>query len=272
MMKQRASILVLRIAPALTTLCGIACLVGLWALMTLPQAAQLARKPAAMQSTVAASAVPVAPTPVKTDFELIPPYESFYKGYPVPDWIAPRAMKIDPALVYAIIRQESAFNPRAVSPAGATGVMQLMPSTADYVIRRYRLNEVQLASLGTTQLPRSISNRHLTDPVVNMVIGQHYLRYLADKSYIDGNLVYLLAAYNAGPANLIRWQKQFGHITDPMSFVARIPFAETRDYVRKVLANYQVYQYQLYGSTQARNALLAREWPQLATPATYQNY
>ena len=193
------------------------------------------------------------------------PQMSDITAYPTPGWVPHYDMQVDPALVYAIIRQESAFNTRAKSHAGARGAMQIMPATADYMIRLNRLNEVHLASLDMTRLPRAIGNRDLYRPEVNLLIGQHYIRYLSEKPYIGGNLVHLLAAYNAGPGNLRNWQRRFAQVNDPLLFIEKIPFKETRHYVKQVMANYLIYQAMLYGRTHGVIALRAGRWPVLST-------
>jgi soluble lytic murein transglycosylase-like protein len=241
--------------PLTNGLC-LLCLAGLWAMLTLPD--QHAMRPAQTFAEPKKIVTYQAPT-VKTRA----------RSTTVSKWLSGHKAMIDPALVYAIIQQESNFNPNAKSPAGARGLMQIMPKTADYMIKRYRLNEVKLASLELPPLPRNIRTADLNDPQVNLLIGQHYLKYLSDKSYIDGNLIYLLTAYNAGPANLIKWQKRFGHLNDPHEFMKRIPFKETRHYVQKVMHNYTHYQAQLYASRQAELAMKAGIWPTLATPQTY---
>lgn len=184
-------------------------------------------------------------------------------AYPTPRFVPEYDLMIDPALLYAIIRQESAFNLAASSHAGAQGIMQIMPATAQYMIERFRLNEVKTASLDMTHLPGRLSTKDLIRPEVNLLIGQHYIRYLADKPYINGNLVYLLAAYNAGPGNLLNWQKRFGQANDPLLFIEQVPFKETRHYIKQVLANYLVYQSMLYGKTDSAPRLQAGLWPKI---------
>lgn len=198
------------------------------------------------------------------------PEQSDITAYPTPGWIPHYDMVVDPALVYAIIRQESAFHVSARSPAGARGAMQIMPATADYMIDHYRLNEVTLASLDfTTYGKRRITRADLNRPDVNVMIGQHYIRYLSEKPYIQGNLIYLLAAYNAGPGNLLKWQKRFGQIDDPLLFMEKVPFKETRHYIKQVMANYLVYQSLIYGAPQSAQALRRNDWPSLGRPEHY---
>lgn len=142
--------------------------------------------------------------------------------YPTGPWKPKAGYKVDPALIHAIMRQESRFDPDAESASGAKGLMQLMPSTASYVA----------GSKGASQL---------SDPETNLEIGQRYLESLLDDPYVDGNLIYLLIAYNAGPGNLAKWRKRWPDVHDPLMFVELIPSAQARDYVERVLANYWIY-------------------------------
>jgi soluble lytic murein transglycosylase len=140
-----------------------------------------------------------------------------------------RANNIDPYLMAGLIRQESMFNTRARSPAGALGLMQVMPRTGTTVAR----------SLGIQGFQPS----RLTDPAINLRIGA---RYLADqvRSH-NGRLVDAIAAYNAGPHRVTAW-KAFPEYRDAELFIERIPFQETRDYVKIVQANARIYR-ELYG-------------------------
>jgi soluble lytic murein transglycosylase len=131
---------------------------------------------------------------------------------------------LDPALVAAIVRQESAFNPHAVSVAGARGLMQIMPSVARGLAVSRRLN---VADPGL-----------LDQPGVNLTFGAaHFATFLTQE---DGDLVRTLAAYNAGPSRVAAWATKRG-VDDPEVFVERIPFAETRDYVRAILRGREMY-------------------------------
>jgi len=141
----------------------------------------------------------------------------------------------DPAgpLLLGLMRQESAFNMRAVSPAGARGLMQLMPGTAEMVARR----------LG---LPYNI-DRLTSDPHYNITLGRDYLERMLDR--YRGFLPLALAAYNAGPGRADQWIGEFGdprdrHV-DPIDWIEQIPFSETRNYVQRVLESYTVYQRRL---------------------------
>jgi soluble lytic murein transglycosylase-like protein len=96
-----------------------------------------------------------------------------------------------------------------------------------------------------------------------MMVGQHYVKYLQDKNYVNGNLIYLLAAYNAGPAHLLDWSKRFGDIEDPLLFIELIPFRETRHYVTQVMTNYMIYGELMTGQQDTAEALAAGHWPLL---------
>ena len=126
-----------------------------------------------------------------------------------------RAKNLDPALIAAVIYQESKFRPRT-SPAGAEGLMQILPSTAKFIARR---------SGGTAFVPSDLGT-----PQVNIAYGSYYLRYLLDR--YDGNETLAIAAYNAGETNVGRWVSKAGGEDefDP----GDIPFPETRAYVTSV--------------------------------------
>ena len=134
------------------------------------------------------------------------------------------------ALAYAIARQESAFNPRAVSPANAKGLLQLLPSTAKRVASRHKM---------------AYAEEKLTeDPAFNATLGSHYLGEQIDT--FGGSLIMTFAAYNAGPNRVEQWIKRYGDprgrgVDAAIDWIERIPFTETRDYVQRVMENYQVY-------------------------------
>ncbi|SCW47602.1 lytic transglycosylase domain-containing protein [Ancylobacter rudongensis] len=135
---------------------------------------------------------------------------------------------VDRSLVYAIARQESMFNPSARSSAGATGLMQVMPATGATIARR----------TGTKLDPR-----RLAVPAVNVQYGAAELRSLLDN--YQNNYVLTFAAYNAGRGNVAKWIAAYGDprdpSVDPIDWVERIPFSETRNYVQRVMENAQVY-------------------------------
>ncbi|NQU64473.1 MAG: lytic transglycosylase domain-containing protein [SAR324 cluster bacterium] len=131
-------------------------------------------------------------------------------------------------LVYAVIREESNFRVAVKSPAGAVGLMQLMPSTAKYVAKKIR-----------TQYDPA----QLIHPDFNLKLGIAYLKQLL-KRY-KGNLFYTLAAYNGGATNVKRWVRKVGN-GDFDVFVESITFLETQNYVKRVIRSYYIYQ-MLYG-------------------------
>lgn len=174
--------------------------------------------------------------------------ENFPAGlYPVPDWQPHHGFTIDRALIYGLIRQESGFNIRARSGRGARGLMQLLPSTARYMADKAEMER--------------ISKRDLMDPETNLTVGQEYVRYLLDHSYVDQNLFYALVAYNAGPRNLLTWQKNIKHNNDPLLFIESIPSRETRYFVERVMSNFWVYRKRLGQPTPSLDAVAAGRWP-----------
>ncbi|MBB1248208.1 lytic transglycosylase domain-containing protein [Rhizobium sp. G21] len=134
------------------------------------------------------------------------------------------------ALAYAIARQESAFNPKAVSPADARGLLQILPSTAKTLAARHQL---------------AWAEEKLTeDAGYNATLGSHYLGEQIDK--FRGSYILTFAAYNAGPGRIPQWIKRYGDprkmkLDEVVDWIEAIPFQETRDYVQKVMENYQVY-------------------------------
>jgi len=136
---------------------------------------------------------------------------------------------LDPYLVASLIRQESEFNPNAVSRANAVGLMQLLPKTGKAVAKEEKLKRYNASQLYT--------------PAVNMQLGTRYFKGMVDKF---GSFEYALAAYNAGSDRVEEWLGQ-GKYRDPQEFVESIPFTETREYVQAIMRNAGVYR-QLYGT------------------------
>lgn len=170
--------------------------------------------------------------------------------FPLPHWQPRTGFTVDRALVFAVMRQESRFDPRMVSSAGATGLMQIIPATAEHVAGRHE-------DLGDKDTERSA----LFDPANNMDLGQRYLAELMTMPEIGNNLFLMAAAYNAGPGTLSKWRRQMDDVTDPLLFIESLPYAETRDYPRKVLANYWIYRMRLGQPTTSLDAVAAGGWP-----------
>jgi soluble lytic murein transglycosylase len=148
--------------------------------------------------------------------------------YPVGPWEPNNGFTIDPALLNAIARQESRFDPQAESSQGALGLMQIMPQTARGVTKDFKTSE-------------SEKTYRLKDPQTNLEIAQQYIQTLLKDRNVDGDILKLLVAYNAGPGNLSRWEKQWDNVADPLLFIELIPSGETRNYVEKVISNYWMY-------------------------------
>jgi tetratricopeptide (TPR) repeat protein len=144
--------------------------------------------------------------------------------------------EVDPDLILAIIRQESVFNPLARSPAGAHGLMQLMPATAKVEASRLSPDYVDRATKVALRKKSSVK-KNLLDPDTNLLLGIHHVRTLLNKYK---NPVYVLSAYNASPSAAERWMSKIPN-HDILSFIERIPYKETRAYVKLVLRNYFYY-------------------------------
>ncbi len=170
--------------------------------------------------------------------------------YPLPSWRPEGGFRFDRALVFALIRRESVFETHAESRAGARGLMQLMPETAAYVIGDSDARAIRA---------------ELYAPARNLDLGQRYMAYLARRSHISSNLIYLLAAYNAGPTRLRDWLERFD-VDDPMLFVESMPAPETRRFVRSVLANLWIYRDRLGQPALSLAELAAGRWPVLPAP------
>lgn len=142
---------------------------------------------------------------------------------------------LDPLLVMALIRQESAFERTAISPVGARGLMQIMPGTA------------RLLARGTTK-------KDLMRSELNVELGSKFVAQLLKR--FDGNLVLALAAYNAGPGVVKEWKERY-KVENPLLFKDLIPYRETREYVASILRNW--YWYQVLESENPPKPLLAKE-------------
>jgi soluble lytic murein transglycosylase-like protein len=145
--------------------------------------------------------------------------------YPTPELQPISGFTLDKALVYALVRQESRFNPQAVSPVGATGLMQVMPSSA-------------AIAAGDDKLKRDPTP--LLDPAFNLRVGQDYFSWLLDKG-VGHDLIRAVAAYNAGPAPVTRTAQMLGPEADGLLLMECLPAQETRTYVQRVLAGYWTY-------------------------------
>jgi soluble lytic murein transglycosylase len=165
------------------------------------------------------------------------PFEHYaFPTIGIPDYRA-IGPKVDPALVYAIARQESTFNQRTVSSARAMGLMQVTPAAGKYIARKFHqtFNERRL----------------LKDPIYNVQFGAAELGDLVTD--YRGSLILTFVGYNAGRGRVRDWIAKYGDPrdpkVDPIDWVERIPFSETRNYVQRVLENLQVYRVRFGGSS-----------------------
>lgn len=175
--------------------------------------------------------------------------------YPVPVWQPSDGWHLDRALIFAFVRQESAFNPLAQSWAGARGLMQVMPATAAYIAgeKSYRYRRGRKA---------------LLSPELNLSLGQKYLNYLLGLPDVKGNLFYAAVAYNAGPGNLQHWKARLESLgasadvaKDPLMFIESIPIRETRVYVQRVMANLWMYRDRLGQQSPSLDMVASGDWP-----------
>ncbi len=146
--------------------------------------------------------------------------------------------KVDPDLLQALIREESAFDPRAGSWAGAMGLCQLMMPTAREVA-------------GWLKVGGPMTRERLHDPDLNIRLGSVYLARLLKQW--NGNLALAVASYNAGAGNVGKWLRAAGQ-RDLDEFIEEIPIQETRNYVKRVLGSYSAYQL-LHGRSAAAPTL-----------------
>ena len=164
-----------------------------------------------------------------------------FARFPAPDWRPDGGWRVDPALIYAHTLQESGFRSDVVSSAGARGLMQVLPGTG---------TDMGLASPA-----------QLFVPSTNMEYGQRYLENLRDMSATGGLLPKVMAAYNAGPLPVERWNSEVKDNGDPLLFIESLPYYETRAYVNIVMRNYWMYQIQAKGSADCLTGMAQGMWP-----------
>jgi soluble lytic murein transglycosylase len=185
---------------------------------------------------------------VKLDYQLYPNGGGFDgAAYPIPNWEPSKGFSVDRALIYALIHQESKFNPKAKSWAGARGLMQLMPGTASFVAR--------------DRAYRGSKRSRLFKPEHNIDLGQRYIEILLKDKKINGDLFLLAAAWNGGPGNLNKWRRKNSYKNDPLFFIESIPSRETRIFIERVLANLWIYRDRLSQPTPSLDAIAKGDWP-----------
>tara|TARA_R110000824_G_scaffold118960_19_gene272668 strand:- start:85926 stop:87977 length:2052 start_codon:yes stop_codon:yes gene_type:complete len=167
--------------------------------------------------------------------------------YPVPGYQPKNGFRMDRALFYAVMRQESKFQPDAKSWAGARGLMQIMPATASLIAR-------------DSSLARNNKDK-LLDPSFNLTLAQDYLETLMASGQPRGNLFMLTTAYNGGPGNLSRWLDQIDFKGDPFLFIESIPAPETRGYIERVVMNFWIYRARLGQPAPSLDVSASGDWP-----------
>ncbi|MDR1008773.1 MAG: lytic transglycosylase domain-containing protein [Rickettsiales bacterium] len=170
------------------------------------------------------------------------PYYPVLAAEPASGW------RIDRALVNAVARQESRFNPMAKSGAGARGLMQIMPATASFITRDPGLRKKHRAKL--------------FDESLNLEIGQMYIDYLLSSPDINGNLFKFLLAYNAGPGNMRKQETRIENAeNDPLLFIESISIKESRIYIKRVMANLWIYRDRFKQESESLADLADGRWP-----------
>ena len=168
-----------------------------------------------------------------------------YARYPRPDWEPTNGWQVERALVFAHALQESRFQSTARSPADARGLMQVLPGTG---------------SMMASATGLSVTSDQLYDPAVSLALGQAYLKKLSQMSATGGLLPKVIAAYNAGPTPIERWNVQIRDDGDPLLFIESVPYYETRAYLNAVLRNYWIYQMDDEGKSPALAAMAQGLW------------
>lgn len=176
-------------------------------------------------------------------------HRNYYAAlFPIPNWGLPKTLEIDPSLLYAVARQESHFDPDAKSRRGARGLMQLMPRTAAFVGE-------------DTSLRSRKGRKALFDPVVNITLGGRYIRHLMDDKGVGPDLFKMLAAYNAGPGTLRKWEREVNYKGDPLFFIEAIPSRETRNFIEDVLRNLWMYRLRRGEPAPSLDHVASGSWP-----------
>lgn len=173
-------------------------------------------------------------------------FEGADERFPAPNWHPQDGWKVDKALVFSFVRQESCFNKRAKSSVGARGLMQIMPQTGRSIAR--------LAGL-------QWSANKMDNEAYNLTLGQNYLLHLMKLPAVNYNLLFTAVAYNAGPGNLIKWKKQMHYQDDPLLFIESIPSRETRSFVERIMVNYWVYRSLMGDSLNSLDHIISGKWP-----------
>lgn len=166
--------------------------------------------------------------------------------YPAPHWTPFAGWKVDKALIFSFVKQESCFNTSAESSVGALGLMQLMPDTAKQIANFLNLKW---------------DKKKLLEPEYNLSLGQEYILWLLKDKEIDGNLIFAAIAYNSGVGNLAKVKKKIKYDNDPLLFIESIPFKETRGFVERIMANFWIYRTLMNQPNQSLDDVIEGRWP-----------
>jgi len=169
-------------------------------------------------------------------------YGALYPDFPFDESIEIE----DKSLVMSIIRQESRFDQRGKSHAKAQGLMQILPSTAAFIMKNKNY--------------RGKLRHDLLRPEKNIFIGEKYINHLLKEPLISGDLIKLLSAYNGGPGNLNKWLKKTNFNDDPLLLIETIPSRETRNYIKEVLKNIYMYNNKYNKDNQEFEKLASGYW------------
>ncbi len=167
-------------------------------------------------------------------------------AYPAPRWTPLNGWRVDPALAFAHILQESNFRASALSPANAQGLMQITPITVRQHAPRLELGPDQV---------------DIFEPRTNLAFGQRNLEMLQETGATRDKLPKIMAAYNAGLSPVQRWETEVRDFGDPLLYMEAIPYWETREYVAVVMRNYWMYERQADANSPSRVSLAANKWP-----------
>lgn len=168
-----------------------------------------------------------------------------YARFPSPDWTPANGWQVEKALVYAHALQETRFQTDARSGADARGLLQVVPGTGRELAAGAGMN---------------FTVEQLYDPSYNLALGQLYMKKLSTMPATQGLLVKVVAAYNAGPTPVDRWNIQVRDEGDPLLFIESVPYYETRAYLNAVLRNYFVYQMAQQGTSPVLKAMAQGLW------------
>lgn len=214
----------------------------------LRQVAKLGSKDQAAGLLAIAAQAGMAELTIRLNSMLYPNGDGFDgAAYPLPAWEPDGGFKVDRALIYALVRQESRFNPNAKSGVGARGLMQLMPGTASFVANDRSLYRDKRSEL--------------FDPEFNLKLGQRYISMLLGNDKISGDLFLMAAAWNGGPGNLNKWRRNVDDMGDPLFFIESLPSHETRAFIERVLTNFWIYRNRLGQPSPSLDAVASGVWP-----------